>query len=145
MDPAHLPTSQYQPRESALPTSRPKQALEQPRCCNCLFQDPIPPVDQHQLWDSQDPTVRTQDPTLPASEPALAAGPGFNHQWVDTIPRVSWPLTPSTSEPALAPGPPRILQLPCDLAPPNKQWLAGSIQSRAWQPTRWGSQCRIQN
>ena len=42
MDPAHLPTSQYQPWESALPTSRPPQDLEQPRCCNCLFQEPTP-------------------------------------------------------------------------------------------------------
>ena len=94
---------------------------------------PCPLAGQHKLWDTPDPIpscvgnshtpqqsdtssgipghcIWIQDLALPALSPALTPGPGFTHQWEGNSPRVFWTLTPPTSEPALAPGPPRVLQ-----------------------------------
>ena len=56
------------------------------------------------------PTARLQEPALPSSRSALTPGFGFTCQWMGNSPRVFGTLTLLTSQPALAPGSPRIPQ-----------------------------------
>ena len=85
------------------------------------------------------PGTRPQDPSLPAIRLSLAPGFGFTHQWVGKRPGVTWTLIPPTSEPALALGPPGVLQSAISWPGLTNQWPTVSTQGRTWQPTGLGT------
>ena len=104
----------------APPISRPTQASGHPRHHSQLCQEPSPST--RSLPSSLGPlgtTNRSQHLALPYSRSALATWSGFTG-W-----RISWTLTPPTSDPALilVPLHPGIhSQLPCDPAVPSNGW-----------------------
>ena len=85
------------------------------------------------------PAVRLQELALTVTTLRLTSGSGFTCQWVGNSPRVFRTLTLPTSEPALAPGPSRVLQPAASWPGPAKQKPKASAQDRARQPTILGS------
>ena len=76
--------------ESALPTSRPTQALGHPGPHSQLCQEQAPPTrSPTPALGHVCSTAGTQDPALPTSGLALTQGSGLTHWWVDTNPGIS--------------------------------------------------------